>query len=57
MSAQATMPNGFRAVTQEEFFRLLSATPEDIMPTTESPNQTWWRNTRTREAWGWCSWG
>lgn len=36
-------------VTKEEFFAFLKSDNRDIMPTTELPYKTLWRDQRTRE--------
>jgi hypothetical protein len=51
--AEPEVPAGFVEVTKDQFFDALKADHRDIMPTTESPNCSWWRVVWTREAWGW----
>lgn len=53
----ATMPEGFREVTKDEFFAALKADQRDIMPTTEAREYTPWRVQATRAMWGWSSKG
>lgn len=52
---QVTIPEGFKQVTQEEFFAALFADPRDIMPKLDaSPYYTTWE-TKAREVWGWSA--
>jgi len=57
MNAPETM-EGFRDVTQAEFYAALYADPRDIMPTTERPDATMWRVRDNRALWGvsWPGW-
>lgn len=50
---ETAVPEGMVVVTEDEFFRLLQDDGRDIMPSTENPHNTLWRETRTRELWGW----
>lgn len=53
--SQVQIPDGFRAVTKEEFFAALYADPRDIMPSNiHSPYYTTWE-TKVREVWGWTA--
>ena len=41
-----------KIVTEREFFDALKADPRDIMPTTERPDCSVWRDQRTRAIFG-----
>jgi hypothetical protein len=53
--SKATIPAGFRQVTESEFWAALYADPRDIMPSiAHSPYFTQWE-TKAREVWGWTA--
>lgn len=52
MTDEFKVPDGYREVSEGEFFAAMKADPRDIMPSNRWPLFTLWED-RVRNVWGW----